>query len=85
MSSEDVTTNDGAGAELSLDDLEGAAGGGRYTRHQWGCKHFIEEAKQRLENSQPATPQPATPDRMVFCVDCGASYMASQGHDCPEQ
>jgi hypothetical protein len=44
MSSEDMTTNDGAGAELSLDDLEGAAGGGRHTRHQWGCKHFIEEA-----------------------------------------
>ena len=30
MSSEDMTTNDGAGAELSLDDLEGAAGGRYY-------------------------------------------------------
>lgn len=61
-------------AELNLDDLEGVAGGR-------GRRPFGSGFGKRAE--QPA--QPAQPDRVVFCVDCGASYMASQGHDCPEQ
>ena len=90
MSSDDMTTNDSASAELSLDDLEGAAGGSRHYYGVRNSRNLQEKHLQRLKNSQPATPQPATPqpatpDRMVFCVDCGASYMASQGHDCPDQ
>jgi hypothetical protein len=23
--------------------------------------------------------------RIVWCVDCGASYYAAEGHDCPDQ
>ena len=71
MGSEDAATNDGASVELSLDDLEGAAGGG--APHLPGLK--IIRAEQQAKKS----------DRMVFCVDCGATYMESQGHDCPEQ
>ena len=70
MSLENMTADEGTGAELSLDDLEGVAGGR-------GRSPFGSRYGKRDE-------QPTQPDRVVFCVDCGASYMASQGHDCPE-
>ena len=45
MSSEDMTTNDGAGAELSLDDLEGAAGG----RYYYGVRKSRQLKEKRGE------------------------------------
>ena len=75
MGSENMAADEGANAELSLDDLEGAAGGRKARPH-----HTYRPPKQP---EQPA--QPAKPDVVKFCVDCGATYMESQGHDCPEQ
>ena len=63
--------------ELSLDELEGAAGG-----RAWKCPS---RWHRYPEPPQPENPQPAKPDVVKFCVDCGATYMESQGHDCPEQ
>ena len=82
MSSENMATtktekdgfDEGTNAELSLDDLEGAAGGA-HTNWRW----------IRKSDMQPENPQPAKPDVVKFCVDCGATYMESQGHDCPEK
>ena len=50
-------------------------------------KEFYLPKAKRLSttSSRAAAPQPAAPNRMVFCVDCGATYMESQGHDCPEK
>ena len=76
MSLENMTADEGTGAELNLDDLEGAAGG--RGRSPLGSKYGMHGEKPKKPT------QPAQPDRVVFCVDCGASYMASQGHDCPE-
>ena len=73
MSLENMTADEGASAELNLDDLEGVAGGR-------GRKPF--GSKYGMHGEKPT--KPTKPDRVVFCVDCGASYMASEGHDCPE-
>ena len=55
--------------ELSLDELEEVAGG-----RAPDCRFLFRKPRK-----------PAKPDVVKFCVDCGATYMESQGHDCPEQ